>query len=100
MAQSVVLLTPRKAKQRTRKITVVGKGRSHIHRTIARLDGGPYYTISELAWMIERELKTVKRWLRNGRIETASKYIELHGELVYLYTPEDVERFRAFAESL
>lgn len=102
MAESVVLITrKRAAKQRPdRIIPVVGKGQSHIHRAIEKLDGGPYYTVKELAFLIERDLKTVKRWIRNGRIERASKYIELHGELVYLYTPDDVERFRAFAESL
>lgn len=111
MAQSVVLITRKRAarKRPDREIPVVGKGRSHIHRAIARLDGGPYYTVSELAFLIERDLKTVKKWIRMGRnlptskygqLGTASKYIELHGELIYLYTPDDVERFRIFAESL
>lgn len=111
MAGSVVLITrKRAAKPRPdRDLPVVGKGRSHIHRAIARLGGGPYYTVSELAFLIERDLKTVKKWIRIGRkfpqskyaqLGTASKYIELHGELIYLYTPDDVERFRAFAESL
>lgn len=101
MPETVVLLTrKRAAKPRVREIPVVGKGRSHIHRAIERIGGGPYYTVSELAFLIERDLKTVKKWIRSGRIERASKYIELHGELVYLYTPDDVERFRVFAESL
>lgn len=107
MAESVVLITrKRAAKPRPdRVLPVVGKGKSHIHKAIARLEGGPYYTVSELAFLIERDLKTVKKWIRQGREDDqgplkASKYIELHGELVYLYTPDDVERFRAFAESL
>lgn len=110
MAEAVVLITRRRAaKPRVREIPVVGKGRSHIHRAIARLPGGPYYTVAELAFLIERHPKTVKKWIRMGEIQpdskygrlgTASKYIELHGELVYLYTPDDVERFRVFAESL
>lgn len=102
MAESVVLITRKRvAKKRPdRVIPVVGKGRSHIHRTIDRIEGGPYYTIKELAFLIERDPKTVKRWISAGRIDRASKYIKLHGELVYLYTPDDVERFRIFAESL
>lgn len=111
MAQSVVLTTPRRVARRRpdRMLPVVGKGQSHIHRAIARLPGGPYYTVVELAFLIERDPKTVKRWIRTGRnlpaskygqLGTASKYIKLHGELVYLYTPDDVERFRVFAESL
>lgn len=101
MAESVVLLTRKKvAKPRRRELPVVGKGKSHIHRTIERIEDGPYYTVKEVAFLIERDLSTVKRWIRSGRIERASKYIKLHGELVYLYTPDDVERFREFAESL
>lgn len=107
MAESVVLITRKRAakKRPDRVIPVVGKGKSHIHRAIERLEGGPYYTVSELAFLIERDPKTVKKWIRLKKTDEqgelkASKYIELHGELVYLYTPDDVERFRAFAESL
>jgi hypothetical protein len=111
VADSVVLITRKRAarKRPDRVLPVVGKGRSHIHRAIEKLEGGPYYTVSELAFLIERDLKTVKKWIRMGKnyptskynqLGTASKYIELYGELVYLYTPDDVERFRVFAESI
>lgn len=97
MAESVVLLT-RREKARDKKFPVVGKGKSHFHRLIARIPGGPYYTVYELAFLIERDPKTIKRWLRGGKIGPASKTLEVYGELVYLYTADDVERFREFAE--
>ena len=74
-------------------------GRSHYHRLIKTLPGGPYYTVAELAWLIERTAKTVKEWIRHQKIERGGKYIEVYGQLVWLYTIDDVERYREFAES-
>lgn len=97
MAESVVLITRKQA--RDREFPVVPTGRSHFHRLIANLPDGPFYTVDQLAWMVERKPKTVKKWIRDGKIERASKYIRVYGEVVYLYTVEDVERYRQFAEN-
>jgi len=97
VAESVVLL--RRKTVRDRRYPVVNKGRSHFHKLIAKLPDGPYYTVSQVEFLVERDLKTIKRWIRSGKIEPPSKHIRVYGELVYLYTPEDVERFRAFADS-
>lgn len=95
MPESVALFTRRKPKDR--KYPVVG--RSHIHQKVARLPGGPYYTVLQVAWILEKDPKTVKRWIRQGKTERASKYVRLHGEVVYLYTEADLERLRVFSES-
>lgn len=97
MAESVVLITRKRAQDR--EFPVVPTGRSHFHRLIAKLPDGPFYTVDQVAWMVERKPKTVKKWIRDGKIERASKLMKVYGELVYLYTVEDVERFRVFAES-
>ena len=96
MADSVVLIT---RKQPRDKPFPVAKGQSHFHRLIATLPEGPYYTIKEAAWLVERKPKTVKKWIREGRVDQASKFIRVFGELVYLYTEDDIERLRIFAEN-
>lgn len=85
--------------QRKRKHPPPPVGRSHYHKLIKTLPGGPYYTVTELAWLVERQPKTVKEWIRDGKIERGGKYIEVYGQLVWLYTPADVERYLRFAES-
>lgn len=97
MAESVVLITRKSA--RDRDFPVVPTGRSHFHRLIAKLPDGPFYTVDQLAWMVERKPKTVKKWIREGKIDPASKLLKVYGEVVYLYTVADVERFRVFADS-
>lgn len=78
--------------------TVRPVGKSHFHKLISKLEGGPYYTVVEVAWLIERTPKTVKQWIRQGKTDPPSRYLEVYGERVYLYTEEDVERFRTYSE--
>lgn len=94
MPASVVLITRRKKK----KEPPVGK--SHFHKLIADLPGGPYYTVGQLAFLIERTPTTVKRWIRDGKVAKASKKLKAYGQVVYLYTDDDVERYREYAESV
>jgi hypothetical protein len=73
-------------------------GNSSIHKMVGKLEGGPYYTVAQLAWYINVTEKTVKQWIRTGKIKGATKQISWHGQLIYLYTIDDMERFLKFAE--
>lgn len=109
MADSTTLLIRRSKRDRIRRILSLPQapvGRSHFHRLIRglELEGGPYYTVAEVAWIIERTEKTVKEWHRKNRVYPslgtpgASKQMVVYGQLVYLYTEEDVERHLRYAE--
>lgn len=74
-------------------------GRSGFHQVISRIPGGPYYTVAQVAWIVEVDPKTVKQWIKKGKIPRASFYTEISGSMVYLYTDDDVERIREYAEN-
>lgn len=110
MPRSVVLRVPSKHKRPARKKYPVAKikrtgqmpmpvGRSGFHKVISRLEGGPYYTVAQVGWIIEVDPKTVKQWIKQGKVDPASLFTEISGSLVYLYTDADVERFRWYKEN-
>jgi hypothetical protein len=93
------LRKPRNLAEAQDRLRTAPVGRSHFHRLIHTLPGGPYYTVVELAFLVERTPKTLKEWVREKKVDPASKMLEVYGQPVYLYTVEDVERFRQYAES-
>lgn len=77
-------------------------GNSHHHRILKTLPGGPYYSVSEVAWAAEVAVDTVKRWLRTGLIDphTGGEYVYANGsQVINKYTRQDLERICEFAES-
>jgi hypothetical protein len=108
MPQSVVLLVRKKSsgvQKRKRELERKPVIDSHFHRIIKKLPGGPYYTVAEVAFLIERHQKTIKRWHREGARDAdgllrPSKKTVIHGERIQLWTDDDVDRYRAYAESL
>lgn len=108
MSRAVLLRVPPKGPVRKKKYPVAKKrtgrmtmpvGRSGFHKVISRLEGGPYYTVAQVAWIIEVDPKTVKQWIKQGKVDQATFQTEISGSLVYLYTDEDVERFRWYKEN-
>lgn len=104
MSGAVVLRVPANYKKPARRKYRVAQaprpvGRSGFHKVIARIPGGPFYTVSEVAWVLEVNPKTIKAWIRHGKIKRASRYVEISGSLVYLYTTADLERIRRYAEN-
>lgn len=71
-----------------------------ILRLVSRVDGGPYYTIRQVADRLDRSVDTIRRWVNEGSVPAPTHKMDL-GEggksFVWLYTEEDIEIYEAYA---
>lgn len=71
-----------------------------IMALVARVEGGPYYTITQVAEMIGKSTDTIRRWVKEGSVPAPTNKMNLGEEgnsFVWLYTKEDVEMMAAYA---
>ena len=70
-------------------------GISPMAHIVAKLDGGPYYMISEASEMTGVPISTLRRWLKKGPdaggTKAPSKLLNHLGSTMYLYTNEDLK---------
>lgn len=75
-----------------------------IVRMVSRIEGGPYYTISQVADQLGRDITTIRRWIkRNPSLHPTHKMTlgdGTKGQFVWLYTYEDISRMQDYVSTL
>ena len=71
---------------------------------VSRVEGGPYFTISQMATMLGKDADTIRRWAKNNESLKPTHKMDLgdgsKGSFVWLYTEEDVQRYREHAKTV
>lgn len=71
-----------------------------ILHLVARVDGGPYYTIKQVAERLGKSTDTIRRWVRDEVVPAPSHKMDLGEEgksFVWLYTEDDIEVYEAYS---
>lgn len=78
--------------------------RPGILEMISRIEGGPYYAISQVAKMIGRDPDTIRRWQRAKEELRPTNKMELGDgstdQFVWLYTQQDVRNLRNYSATV
>lgn len=65
-----------------------------------QLEGGPYYTTSEVAVLIQKSIDTVRRYRKNAEAPQPSVLLRVGQVDMNLYTEEDVEALRVWMRTV
>jgi len=74
---------------------------SVVHRWVKKeFPNEEFWTYAEVAEYLDRKVLTIRRWVLNGLLDPPSRYEYMGDNLVYLFTLEDVQRFKAYSTVL
>lgn len=69
-----------------------------ILHLVSRVDGGPYYTVRQVADRLGKSTDTIRRWARTVHAPSHKMDLGVEGKsFVWLYTEDDIEIYEAYA---